>query len=808
MLNVSELAARIDSKRTALFLGAGASIPSGAPTAEQLGKELAAGVQQKYPGGDLMEAAQILERKVTRARLIDVLVQRLSGLTPTGGMLALPDFDWPVIYSTNYDVLVEKSYKACNVPLVVVRSNYEWDKQQGGTTTLFKIHGCISKDISRGDRSRIVLTERDYDEYSDFRKMLFQRLALDLMSRDVVFVGYSLRDRHVRDEVKQATRLKRDQGAPGRIYVLVYEEDPDRAAFMEEELGVEVCFGSLDPLMHALATKNAADRRQPAEPACSEDQWLLPLSIRASTRDIRHSSSNNPNSSRLFSGSPATFADIAAGFTFRRSMEAPMIQRIDAGAACVSLIGVSGVGKTTLARRVAHQVAQRGVEVWEHDTHFPLDVKEWARVSGLLKERGRRGLLLIDDCTTVMGSINRLLEDHLLQQENPGLQLLLIAERAAWSPRRKSRFIFHDNQNNLFTLSLLDAADIERMVELTERSEEIRRLMSKDYSRLDHSTRLHRIAQRCSADMFVSLKYVFGTESLDAIILREYASLPPDLQDIYRTVSALEVSGTRVHRQLIIRLLNVQSYTLQGLLALLEGIVDEYDIDRREGIYGWRTRHSVIARLITEYKYNNHDEFLALIENIVEELNPSIRLEQQTIASLCNAEFGIRRISSVEQRIRLYERLIAKAPHERIPYHRLIGDLIRAERYDEAENQLRLAIEQVGIDPPLHRYRVRLALERAQRLVGIQTSDRRVMLERAYDLAHEGIRKYPSDKYAYMIFESIGLAFERLCGDSEYLEEAVGILKSGYEKTLDPELGEQIDRAMRAYYQPRPQMPQ
>lgn len=807
MLNPSDLASRVDPKRTVLFLGAGASIPSGAPTAEQLGKELAAGVHQKYPGGELMEAAQILERKVTRARLIDVLVQRFSGLTPSGGMLVLPDLGWPVIYTTNYDVLVEKAYKSCNVPLVVVRSNYEWDKLNAATTALFKIHGCISKDISRGDRSRIVLTERDYDEYSEFRKLIFQRLALDLMSRDVVFVGYSLRDRHIRDEVKQASRLKRDQGAPGRIYVLIYEEDPDRAAFMEEELGVEVCFGSIDPLMHAFVSRSAVAQEQAASPVGSDEQWLLPLPIRAATRDISLSSNNTPNVSRLFSGSPATFADIAAGFTFRRSMEAPVIQRIEAGALCVSIIGVSGVGKTTMARRVASELAKRGVQVWEHDTNFALDPKEWARVSGWLAERGQRGLLLIDDCTTVLGSINRLIEDHLSQQENPGLQLLLIAERAAWGPRRKSRFIFHDNLNSVFSLSLLDAADIERMVDLTERSPEIRRLMSKDYSRLDHGTRLHRIAQRCSADMFVSLKYVFGTESLDAIILKEFASLPPELQDIYRTVSALEVSGTRVHRQLIIRLLNVRSDTLQGILALLEGIVDEYDIDRREGIYGWRTRHPVIAKLITEYKYNNPDEFIALIASIVEELNPSIRLEQQTIASLCNAEFGIRRIASAEQRISLYERLIEKAPHERIPYHRRIGDLIRSNRYEEAEDQLRIAVEQVGIDPPLHRYKVRLALERAQRLVGIQIADRRVMLERAYDLAHEGIRKYPSDKYAYMIFESIALAFEQTCGDSDYLQEAIGILKSGYEKTLDPELGEQIDRAMRTYYQPRPSPP-
>ena len=341
------------------------------------------------------------------------------------------------------------------------------------------------------------------------------------------------------------------------------------------------------------------------------------------------------------------------------------------------------------------------------------------------------------------------------------------------------------------------------MVDVTEKCQEIQRLMSKEYTKLEHDARVRRLRQRCSADMFVSLKYVFGTESLDAIILREYAALSAENQEIYRTVSALEVSGTRVHRQLIIRLLGVPAHVLQGVLGVLEGIVDEYDISQRDGIYGWRTRHSVIAKVIADYKYSDPDEFARLIGEVVDSINPSIFVEQQTIAALCNAEFGIKRIGKIEQRIELYSKLIAKAPRERIPYHRLIGDLIRSGQGDEADTQLRIAIDQVGIDPPLHRYKVRLAIERAGRIQGVQVSDRRVMLEKAYNLAHEGIRKYPNDKYAYMIFEDIGLAFEKICGETEFLEESISIMRSGYEKTLDPTLSEQIERAVREYFQPR-----
>ncbi|MBK9751894.1 MAG: SIR2 family protein [Nannocystis sp.] len=804
MLTLAELAARLNPRKTVLFLGAGASIPSGAPAGEQLGKDLATGLQQRYPGGDLTEATQILERKVGRARLVEVLHQRLISLVPSTGLLVLPDLNWPILFSTNFDLLIEDAYKACNKPLVTIRSNFDWEKIREGTPTLFKIHGCISQDICRGDRGRIVLTERDYDEYSDFRKALFGRLALALQTSDVLFIGYSLRDRHIRDEVKLASREKRLQGAPGRIYVLVFDEDADRAAFIEEELGVSVCFGNVDTLMHAMASKQAAEDSTEAPSEDIGEHWMLPISIRASSRVINHTVGGEANAMRLFSGSPASFADITNGFTFQRTMEAPIIERLEAGAVCVSIVGVSGVGKTTMSRRIAHKFAANNYFVWEHDSNFSLDSKSWASVSETLARAGKRGLILIDDCTAVLGQINRLLEDFLSKQEERGLQVILVAERAAWNPRRKSKVIFENDRINTFSLSLLDHADIERMVDLTESCRDIQKLMSKNYAKLDHEGRVSRLRQRCSADMFVSLKYVFGSESLDAIILREYAALAPEHQDIYRTVAALEVSGTRVHRQLIIRLLNTPAYTLQGVLAVLEGIVDEYNINQKDGLYGWRTRHNVIARVVTEYKYSNPDEFTKLIDDVVENLNPSIVIEQQTIAALCNAEFGIKKVASLEKRIELYSRLISKAPRERIPYHRLIGDLIRSGQVEEADTQLRIAIDQVGIDPPLHRYKVRLALERATKIHGIQVSDRRVMLERAYNLAHEGIRRYPNDKYAYIIFEDIGLAFERICGEVEYLEEAVGIMKSGYERTLDPDLAERIERALRDYFQPRP----
>jgi hypothetical protein len=42
--------------------------------------------------------------------------------------------------------------------------------------------------------------------------------------------------------------------------------------------------------------------------------------------------------------------------------------------------------------------------------------------------------------------------------------------------------------------------------------------------------------------------------------------------------------------------LHINPTHVQGILNGLSGIVDEQDFNERNGIYGWSTRHLVIAR--------------------------------------------------------------------------------------------------------------------------------------------------------------------------------------------------------------------
>lgn len=232
----------------------------------------------------------------------------------------------------------------------------------------------------------------------------------------------------------------------------------------------------------------------------------------------------------------------------------------------------------------------------------------------------------------------------------------------------------------------------------------IRDLAENSFTRLGRNERIRRLRTRCSADMYVCLKNIFATDALDTILLREYAKLDEDVQDIYRHVAALEAAGSRVHRQLI----------------------------------------------------------------------------------MCS-DYGIQRLTDESWRVELYERLIAVAPGERVPRHRFASTLLHTGQV-EAAQAIREAEENVGQDPVLSRYKVQVAIRRAERTVGILEEDRRAMLLEAQRLALSGIKSFPDSRYSYQVYGDVGISMLERFDDVRILEDAISRMEEASETLLDPAL--------------------
>jgi hypothetical protein len=407
-------------------------VPSGAPTgfelAEKLWTDITKGPSQS---DDLIETASILERRYGRRAIVDVVVRTLTPLRPTGGLLALPRFGWSKLFSTNFDRLIERSFKASSVPLTTFRSNYDFSsKDAAGTTPLYKIHGCISQDRSLGDKSSMILTADDYDSYKSYKQSLFSNLAASLQTQDALIIGQSLRDKHLADLIKEVLALKAE-GLPGQVYALVYDRDDLRAPLLEDK-GAYLAFGGIDDF----AGEMVSTYSRPSAPAFAIGT-ALPVELMPVTFDVQVQQVRPSNAKRMFNGGPASYADIAAGITFDRASFSEARDKIESGdRAVVAIVGAAGVGKTTFARQLLSGAVRSGHEAWEHRADFPFQYKYWLEVESALKVVGKRGVLLIDECTHYLRAVNLLLE-KLATMVDPALQLVVTANAAQWTPRLK-----------------------------------------------------------------------------------------------------------------------------------------------------------------------------------------------------------------------------------------------------------------------------------------------------------------------------------------------------------------------------------
>lgn len=718
-ITTKQLIESVDPTRTVLFFGSGSSVPSRAPTAGALIDHMGKRFDLPVTGFSLAEVASLAEQKFPRADVIAAVRELFKNVKPTGGLLNLPLYKWRSLFTTNYDDLIEQCYSRRSIPIIPISSNFDFGVNSDPTAVkLFKLHGTIEKDISDGNKSRIILSETDYDQTLDYREHLYDRLRGDLAGARLIIIGHSLNDPDIREVVNRAATINAKSENGGQIVLLLYTADLERASLFERR-GISVCFAGIDEFFAALTQRHFGDADLPdtldpldAHPA------LQPVTV-----DVEHASdSRRADPSAMFNGWPATHADILAGLTFERTISSGITNYLNGENALIAIIiGASGVGKTTAARQVLQRLRQDNTLCWEHKSDLPLLAEQWVAVAAQLREQSKVGALLIDDAHGHLYQINELV-DRLFSENNGHLKIILTTTRHQWNPRVKSPTLYRNGQE--FSLVRLSNEEIERLLQLVDISDPLRRLVEPMFSGFSRAERRRRLVDRCEADMFVCLKNIFASESFDDIILREYADLAIELQDVYRYVAAMETAGVKTHRQLLIRILRIPAHTISAALERLTDIITEYDIAPKDGIFGWRTRHAVIAAIVTRFKFSDITKFIELLDLVIDNLNPTYDVEIRTIRELCNVDTGIPRIPDKDVQNRLLRKLMSIAPSERVPRHRLIRNLIDAGAYEKAETEIRIFEKDFGADGPVYRYKIQLLLARAVRVPGILPEDR------------------------------------------------------------------------------------
>jgi hypothetical protein len=675
-------------------------------------------------------------------------------------------------------------------PAYSYSSNFDFGvKADPDALQIFKLHGTINKDVVDGDRSRIVLKLNDYDLVHEFREQLFDRLKADIAGAHLVIIGHSLTDPDIKDIVDRSFDLNTKSGGGGRITVFSYTRDPGRAALFESR-GLAVCFGGLDDLFANLTSLIVP---VPTTAIPSGDPLDLHPELRPTTIDVAHQlATARRDASAMFNGWPASYADIGGGLTFARNVADQIVSQLAGTDRTIAiLLGPSGVGKTTAARQALTVLSQAGTLCWEHKVDQVLRPRAWRALAAHLRAKGLTGCLFVDEAHIELSELNDLVEG-LASDGNVALRLLLVSSNNQWSPRIKVPSFHKTSQE--YTLTKVQGNEIDRLLNLAEFEPQVRVLVEEGFSGFSRTERRRRLTQRCEADMFVCLKNIFASEKLDDIIIREYETLNLPLQEVYKTVAAMDSAGIRVHRQLIIRLLGIRSASIATILDGLAEIIHEQSVDEREGIYAWRGRHSVIMEIVADRKFFNEQDRYDFYSRVIDVISPTYDIEVRTIRELCSIDTGIAAITDRSKQNRLLRKILSIAPRERVPRHRLIRNLIALGEYEPAETEIRLFQNDFKLDGPAARYKIDLATARAVRTPGITREDRIFLLERAREIAAGAANKFRGNKSVLTAYCEVGLELARLGGNREVFDIAIKELKQAEEVSGDPDISRRVAR--------------
>jgi hypothetical protein len=151
-----------------------------------------------FRDSDPLDCAQLYFNQVGTTNYFDFLRKQFAPETPADYFLtpshqALVDLNLPLVFTTNYDMLIERTYLSRGVELTVSATAEQFIAHRNPTPAhhLIKMHGSIEQPLT------LVLTRDQYARARIDRRRIYEHLKLDIEQSTYLFVGFSLTDPNV-----------------------------------------------------------------------------------------------------------------------------------------------------------------------------------------------------------------------------------------------------------------------------------------------------------------------------------------------------------------------------------------------------------------------------------------------------------------------------------------------------------------------------------------------------------------------------------------------------------------------------------
>lgn len=198
-----------------VFLGAGMSANSGLPQWSDLVKPYKQSMKIKASTAVPYERIFQYAFGTNRAEYlrfkneICVLNDKVEP-QPVHRLIARMNF--PRVWTTNYDGLLEKAYRDENMSYQLVAKDEDIYQLDYERNQIIKMHGSLTSEY----KTDIVLTESEYENYIQNRKAIYQLLQTEIRSKSIIYLGFSFDDINLRRIISAVW----NQGTEGKISYL------------------------------------------------------------------------------------------------------------------------------------------------------------------------------------------------------------------------------------------------------------------------------------------------------------------------------------------------------------------------------------------------------------------------------------------------------------------------------------------------------------------------------------------------------------------------------------------------------------
>ncbi len=729
---------QVQQGKVVLFLGAGASHAAGGP----LGKKITEMIKEKFPNinqslDNFIDVCQdvIDTPPYDRNQLEDFIRSKLDSLQPTKAHKLMTKYDWSSIFTTNFDDLIEVSYRNTTEkrkryqPIYSERPSVNVNDRS--KVYIFKIMGSIT--ATESETGQMVLSRAEYNRSLIRRREYLNLLSDFVKNGTIVFIGYSFGDRLVLDIIDDVIEMYGKDRLPWSYALFDRLELDEKTDYMFSSRKIKPLECNFEKFFEYL-DKNY---KVPVKIGISKNVHfkLMGYSLEISEEEARHYTeyfeilneekiNQEPgNKDDFFKGTNKSWGSLIEEWDFKRdiyiSSEFKRTVREKVFSGCLKdkvfselkkydiednkvllITGMAGVGKTTMLRRLAYDVYKSGEApvIFINPVGISFDYK---LLSGFIENLNHqinqkisegehkspiKPIIIIDDASSLIRHVNRL-KDYLTSRGRPAL-IIAAERRGEWDLMWKI-FSFRIPEENIF--------ELDEELNDQEKSRIIDKFYDLGYIPTK-GTFWDDIIQRNFENSFFATIYTLvhpSRKPLNEIIRDQYQNLTDLTQDAFRYICCFHQFNLPINLELLVRSLKCPYDDFHSEVIGKDAAKIIFEEQDDIGNLLYRTHHRIIARKTAEFFFGDPEEQKNLFLEILKEAVLTNRKEREICEKLLIEYIGPNaklQILSYDQQRQIFRTICEKNPIRSLVHHWGLLEM-DDHQYLEAEKLLKWALD-------------------------------------------------------------------------------------------------------------------